>query len=137
MLIQINILILDMVLDLTLLHFSHIQISIGVKMLLFLEKTIVHQCMLIKRKKDILVLDKGPTKELNSTTITVEAKYSISFFKSKQKSLHYNGRNSFLFVNATKIYQSKAKDSKIQKYPMCLGNISGDFSANNMKKKQD
>ena len=33
------------------------------------------------------------------------------------------------------IYQFKAKDSKIKKYSMCLGNISGDFSANNMKKK--
>ena len=40
-----------------------------------------------KKKKDILVLDKGPTKELNGTTITVEAKYSINFFKSKQKIL--------------------------------------------------
>ena len=40
-----------------------------------------------KKKKDILVLDKGPTKELNGTTITVEAKYSINFFKSKQKML--------------------------------------------------
>ena len=42
--------------------------------------------------------------------------------------------NSFLFVNSTKIYQFKEKDSEIEKYPLCLGNISGDFSANNMKK---
>ena len=48
--------------------------------------------------------------------------------------LHYNGSNSFLFVNATKIYQFKAKDSEIKKYPLCLGNISGDFPANDMKK---
>ena len=41
----------------------------------------------------------------------------------------------FLFANATKTYQFKAKDSEITKYPLCLGNISGDFSANNMKKK--
>ena len=49
--------------------------------------------------------------------------------------MHCNGGNSFLFVNATKIYQFKAKDSEIKKYPLCLGNISGDFSANKMKKK--
>ena len=42
--------------------------------------------------------------------------------------------NSFLFVNATKIYQFKAKDFEIRKYPLCLGNISVDFSAKNMKK---
>ena len=32
-----------------------------------------------------------------------------------------------------KIYQFKAKDLKKQ-YPFCFGNISGDFSANNMNK---
>ena len=35
-----------------------------------------------------------------------------------------------------KIYQFKAKVSEIKKYPLCLGNISGDFSANNMKKNK-
>ena len=44
----------------------------------------------------------------------------------------YNGNNSFLFVNATKLYQFKTKDSEIKKYPLCLGIISGDFSANDM-----
>ena len=49
-------------------------------------------------------------------------------------SLHYNGSNRFLFVNATKTYQFKAKYSEIKKYPSCLGNVSRDFLANNMKK---
>ena len=31
----------------------------------------------------------------------------------------------------------QSKDAEIKKYPLCLGNISGDFSANNLKKKQD
>ena len=38
-----------------------------------------------------------------------------------------------LFVNATKPYQFKAKDSKIKDYTLCLGNISKDFTINNMK----
>ena len=42
--------------------------------------------------------------------------------------------NSFLFVNATKIYQFIAKDSEIKIYRLCLGNTSEDFSANSMKK---
>ena len=49
-------------------------------------------------------------------------------------SLHYNGSNSCLFVNAIKIHQLKAKDSKIKIYPLYLGNVSVTFSANNMIK---
>ena len=49
-------------------------------------------------------------------------------------SLHYNGTNSYLFVNGTKIYKFKAKDSEIVPTPLCLGNISKDFSVDNMKK---
>ena len=41
----------------------------------------------------------------------------------------------FLFVNGTKMNQFKTKDSKIKKHPLCLGNISGDFSVNNIKKR--
>ena len=43
----------------------------------------------------------------------------------------------FLFVNTTKIYQFKPKDSEIKKYPLCLGNISGHFKANNMKRNRN
>ena len=35
-----------------------------------------------------------------------------------------------------KIYQFKAKDSKIKDYTLCLGNISKDFTINNMKKTE-
>ena len=34
-----------------------------------------------------------------------------------------------------KIYQFKAKDSAIKSYPLCLGNISKDFTANNIKNR--
>ena len=49
-------------------------------------------------------------------------------------SLHYNGDNSFLFVNAKKIVKFKAADSVIVPYPLCLGNISKDFSSTNAQK---
>ena len=74
---------------------------------------------------------------MDDTTLTAEAKYSINFSRWNRKfclSLDYNGSNSFLFVNATKIYHFKTKVSKTRKYPLCLGNISGDFSVDNMKK---
>ena len=63
--------------------------------------------------------------------------YSINFAVTKKKiclSLHYNGANSYLFVNGTKIYKFKAKDSEIVASPLCLGKISKDWSADNMKK---
>ena len=63
--------------------------------------------------------------------------YSINFTVTKKKfslSLHYNGSNSYLFVNGTKICKFKVKDSAIVASPLCLGNISKDWSTDNMKK---
>ena len=51
------------------------------------------------------------------TVLTAEAKYPINFTQSGKRfilSLNYNGSNSFLFVNATKRYQFKAKDTEIK-----------------------
>ena len=48
--------------------------------------------------------------------------------------MYYNGANSYLFSNGTEIIKFKAKDSEIVGYPLCLGNISKDFSVGNMKK---
>ena len=49
-------------------------------------------------------------------------------------SLHYNGANSYLFVNGTEIIKFKAKDSEILAYSLCSGNILKDWSQDNMKK---
>ena len=86
--------------------------------------------------KDIIILGKSPTQGLDDTTLTAEAQHSINFSRSTRKfclCLHYIGSSSFVFVNATKLIQFTARDSEIKK-PFCLGNISGDFLANNMKK---
>ena len=48
--------------------------------------------------------------------------------------LHYNGVNSYLFVNGIEIYKFKAKDSEIVAGPLRLGNISKDWSVDNMRK---
>ena len=63
--------------------------------------------------------------------------YNINFTVSGKKfclSLHYNGANSYLFVNRVKQFKFKAKDSSIGANPLCLGNISKDWGATNMKK---
>ena len=48
--------------------------------------------------------------------------------------MHYNGAYSYLFVNDKEIHKFKAKDSEIVAIPLCLGNISKDWSVYNMKK---
>ena len=63
--------------------------------------------------------------------------FSINFTVTKKKiclSLHYNRANSYLFVNGTEIIKFKGKDSEIVATPLCLGNISKDWSIDNMKK---
>ena len=47
--------------------------------------------------------------------------------------LHYNGVNSYLFANGTEIIKFKAKYSNIIATPLCLGNISNDWSVDNLK----
>ena len=82
------------------------------------------------RKKDILILGKGPTQRLEHT-LSAEKMYSINFTKKNTKfclSLHCNGADSYLFVNGTEIIKFKAKDSEITPYELCLGNISKDWS---------
>ena len=64
--------------------------------------------------------------------------FSINFSATGRRfclSLHYNGTNSYLFVNGVEIIKFKAKDSEIIPNVLCLGNISKDFSARDMKKK--
>ena len=66
-----------------------------------------------------------------------EKLYSINFTEENIKfclSLYYNGANSYSFVNGTAITKFKAKDSEITASPLCLGNISKDWSVDNMKK---
>ena len=88
------------------------------------------------QKKDISILGKDPTQGLEHT-LTAEILYSINFTKSNTKfwlSLHYNGANSYLFVNGNEIHKFTAKDSKTNPYELCLGNISKDWSIDNMTK---
>ena len=65
--------------------------------------------------------------------------YSINFTVTNKKfclSLHYNGANSYLFVNGTESYKFKATNSEILVGPICLGNISKDWSVDNLKKTE-
>ena len=90
------------------------------------------------KAKNILILGDGPIQGLGDTTLTAEAIYSLNFTQSNSAfclSLHYNGSNSFLFVNATKNTSIQSKRFwNYKKYPLCLRNVSADFSTNSMIK---
>ena len=58
------------------------------------------------RKKDVLIIGKGPTQGLKHT-LSAEKMYSINITENNKKfclSLHYNGANSYLFVNGREIH---------------------------------
>ena len=96
------------------------------------------------KKKDILIvgfliLDILILNSLQGLehTLSAEKNYSINFTENNNKlclSLHYNGANSYLFVNGTEIHKFKAKDSEIVATPLCLGNISKYRTVDNVKK---
>ena len=88
------------------------------------------------RKKNILILGKVPSQGLEHT-LSAEKLYSINFTEKNKKiclSLGYNKQNSYFLVNDTEIIKFKSKDPKILPYPLCLRNISREWSVDDMKK---
>ena len=66
--------------------------------------------------KDILILGIGPIQGLENT-LTAGKMYSINFTVTNKAfciGLHYNGANSYLFVNGTEIYKFKAKNMHLK-----------------------
>ena len=66
-----------------------------------------------------------------------EKVYSQTFTAVNKKFvliLHYNGYNTYLFVNGKEELKFKAKDDQIVKEILCLGNISYDWTAANVGK---
>ena len=65
-----------------------------------------------------------------------QKKNSINFSDANKKfclSLHYNGNESYLYVNKTKIYKFKTKNI-ISWYNFCLGWISKAFTKDEQSK---
>ena len=74
------------------------------------------------------MLGEGPTDDINGSIGTAEKKLSINFSKAKTKfclSLHYNGDNSYLFVNGKETYKFKVENKNVDfRTQFCPGNIS-------------
>ena len=77
--------------------------------------------------KDILIFGKGPAQGLGEHSLIADKMHSVNFTDNKEKyclRLHYNGVNSYLFVNDTEIIKFEVKYSEIVATPLCLGKIS-------------
>ena len=126
MLIQISANIVVMVLDSILVHNFHGPAVARAKNVIIFGVDNSSSLLIDNKNKNILVRGEGTTQGLDNTIITAGDKYPINFTEFGKIfvfSLHYNGSNSFSFVNITKIYQFKAKDSEINPYALCVGNI--------------
>ena len=90
-----------------------------------------------QENNNVLAIGRGNVKIYNKT-VGVKASYKNNITATASKiilSLHYNKENSYIFPNGHKITTFKAKDSEINNDPICLGNISKEFSESDTKKQ--
>ena len=88
------------------------------------------------KTKHVLVLGREFIQKINNTTIYAEKMYSPNFTVDNKifcLSLHYNGDNSYLFVNGKQVINFKGKNSELIKYPTCLRGLSKDYDTNSRK----
>ena len=100
------------------------------------ENSVVHSN---NKANNIFIMGDGFLQGINDITLYAEKIYSKNFSAVDEKfvlSLHYNGDNSYLFVNGKQEQELKfkAKDEQIVKEKLCLGNISDDWTASNAEK---
>ena len=86
---------------------------------------------------NIYILGKSETQRINGTTLYAEKIYKKKFTEPDKKfvlSLHYNGDNSYLFVNGVQKLKLKSVINYKNRNLLCLGNISSDWSLKNSTK---
>ena len=74
---------------------------------------------------------------INDTTLYAEKVYSRNFTQPSTKfelSLHYNGDDSYLFVNGKQELKFKAKTSHLVKEELCIGNLSDQWTTSESEK---
>ena len=79
----------------------------------------------------IYLMGDGLTQSINDTTLYAEKKYFRNFTEPYSKfelSLHYNGDDSYLFVNGRQELKFKAKTDQLLKEKLCIGNLSDQWT---------
>ena len=87
------------------------------------------------KTQSALILGHGLTQKINDTTIMQRRFIHLILLLITKfcLSLHYNGGNSYLFVNGKQFINFKAKNPEPIKYPMFLGSLSKDYDKNSPK----
>ena len=100
----------------------------------------VHENSLVNannKANNIYVIGDLFVQGINDTTLYAEKIYSQNFTavdKIFVLSLHYNGDDSYLFVNGKQELKFKSKDDQIVNKILCLGNIGDDWTTANAEK---
>ena len=86
------------------------------------------------KTQNIYVLGKDFAQGLNNATTYAEKIYKTNFTEQSKKFillLHYNGDNSYLFVNGSQELRFKSSVTYLDRNLLCVGNISSDWSLTN------
>ena len=100
----------------------------------------VHESSLVhanNKANNIYVMGDLFVQRINDTTLYAEKIYSQNFTQSSKKfvlSLHYNGNDSYLFVNGRQELKFKTKDDQLIIDKVCLGNLSNEWTKSESEK---
>ena len=89
------------------------------------------------KRNNIYVMGKDYVQRINDTTIYAEKMYYRNFTDPGKKfvlSLHYNGNNSYLYVNGNQELKFKAKTDQLVKEKLCVGNLSDQWTTSESEK---
>ena len=89
------------------------------------------------KANNIYFMGKDYIQKINDTTIYAEKMFYRNFTHPGHKfilSLHYNGDNSYLFVNGREELKFKTKTNQIINTNLCLGNLANNWTKNEYAK---
>ena len=90
------------------------------------------------KANNIYVMGKDYVQKINDTKIYAEKMYYRNFTDPGKKfvlSLHYNGNDSYLFVNGRQELKFKAKTDQLVKVKLCIGNLSDQWTTSESIRK--
>ena len=86
------------------------------------------------KRSNIYVMGKDYVQRINDTTIYAEKMYYKFVYHKFVLSLHYNGNNSYLYVNGNQELKFKAKTDQLGKEKLCSGNLSDQWTTSESEK---
>ena len=98
------------------------------------ESSVVHSN---NKANNICVMSDGMVQGINDTTLYAEKIYSQNFTQPSKKftlSSHYNGDDSYLFVNGKQELKFKCKTESLVKEKLCIGNLSDKWTTSESEK---